>query len=118
MKPTIALRNPWLGRLNAIVVIAAWACLAAFLILLVYGKLVTPHANAVPLMIAFAAFAAFVAIHIALSFWVRCPHCNKHLTSQGLTKPRYGEWSRTICKWFSGSVVCMHCGARVRTVDQ
>lgn len=115
MKKESALRNPLLGKINALAVLAAWACLAFFIGALAYLKLTAPDSSISPLVLLFAAFLVLVITHITLSFFVRCPHCNGRLTAQGFTKPRYGDWSGAVVRWFSGSIVCIHCGSHVRT---
>jgi hypothetical protein len=110
------LKHPLLGRLNALVAFAAWVCLALLVLGLAYLKLLAaPDTSVLPLMLVFAVFVVLVLAHVAISLFVRCPYCNKQLTAQGFTKPKYGDWSGAITKWFSGSVVCIHCGRNVRT---
>lgn len=110
------IKQPLLGRLNVLAVFAAWACLALFVVSLAYLKLTAaPDTNILPLFLVLAAFVVFVIAHVALSFFVRCPYCNAHLTAQGFAKPQYGDWSGAVVRWFTGSVVCIHCGSRVRT---
>ena len=116
MKPILTLKNPWIGKLNAVTVFATWGCLVSILVLLVYVMVVgEPDNIAVVLVALFGSFFAFAAAHLVLAFLVRCPDCNKMLTAQGFTKPEFGDWSTVVIKWFTGSVVCIHCGARVKT---
>jgi hypothetical protein len=110
------LKYPLLGKLNAFVVLAAWLSLLSSVAALAYLKLVTStDRNVFPLILLFGAFALFVLSHFVLSRFVRCPHCDCALTAQGFAKPKYGDWSRVVLQWFTGSVVCIHCGTRIRT---
>lgn len=116
MKKLSALRNPLLGKVNALAVFAAWACLAFFIIELAYLKLTaTPDRSILPLALVFSAFIVLAIVHMSLSFFVRCPHCNSQLTAQGFGRPKYGDWSGTVVRWFTGSIVCIHCGSQVHT---
>jgi len=116
MKLEPTLEHALLGKFNALAVIAAWACLVLFLASLTYLKFSeAPGVSAFPLILLFGAFLAFTLIHFVLSHWVRCPLCREPLTAQGFTEPQYGNWSGAIGKWFTGSIVCIHCGARVNT---
>ena len=116
MNHRVMLKSPVLGWLNVMAVLAAWVCLALFVIGLVYFKLVSaPDSSILPLIILFGAFVAFVVLHVTLSFRVRCPNCNKPLTAQGFARPKHGDWSSVVTKWVTGSVVCIHCGAHVNT---
>ena len=77
-----------------------------------------PEASASHLVYLFGLFLFTVLIHIVLAFFNRCPHCNKCLTIQGFEKPHpasRGGWDKVIWRWFSGSIVCIHCGRRVVT---
>ena len=116
MKPELALTNSVLGKLNALAVLAAWACLAVLIVWLAYAKLASPTDGSIlPLILLAAFFVVLVLAHIALSCAVRCPHCNSQLTAQGFSRPQYGDWSGVVAKWFTGSVICIHCGGRVAT---
>lgn len=113
---TQSIRNPLLGKLNALVVFAAWACIALIVIVLAYGKLAAPPESSIlPLIVLFSSLVVLVVAHVVMSLFVRCPHCNKPLTAQGFARPPYGDWASVTAKWFSGSVVCIHCGERVDT---
>lgn len=116
MKKESALKHPLLGRVNALAVLAAWVCLASSVVAFAYLKLsAPPDASIFPLVLTLAAFMVLVVAHITLSSFVRCPHCDGRLTSQGFAKPPFGDWSGVIVRWFTGSIVCIHCGERVRT---
>jgi hypothetical protein len=116
MKAELMLKNPLLGRLNALAVFAAWACLTLFIVWLVYSKLAAPPDSSIlPLILLFALLVVLAIAHVALSFFIRCPHCNRQLTAQGFSRPQFGDWSGAVAKWFTGSVVCIHCGSRVST---
>ncbi|HVF15659.1 MAG TPA: hypothetical protein VNA21_02075 [Steroidobacteraceae bacterium] len=116
MMKEATLSNPLLGKVNALAVLAAWACLAFFVAALTYVKVAVEQDSSITsLILLFATFLVLVVTHITLSFFVRCPHCNGRLTAQGFAKPRYGDWSGAVVRWFSGSIVCIHCGNRVYT---
>jgi hypothetical protein len=105
-----------LGKLNALTVFAAWACIALLVIALAYLKLTAPPGSSIsPLVVLLSCFIVLIVAHVVMSWFVRCPHCNKQLTTQGFAKPRYGDWAGATTKWFSGTVVCIHCGGRVAT---
>jgi len=108
-----------IGRLDVLSVFIAWFLLITFFLALGYGKFFSPpEASASYLVYIFGAFAGAVAVHIALAFFNRCPHCNKCLTVQGFKSPHpasSGDWSKVVWHWFSGSIVCIHCGNRVNT---
>ena len=108
-----------IGKLDVLSVFAAWALLLAFFVSLAYGKMFSePEASASHLVYLFGLFLFTVLIHIVLAFFNRCPHCNKCLTIQGFEKPHpasRGGWDKVIWRWFSGSIVCIHCGQRVVT---
>ena len=111
------LENPLLGKMNALAVLAAWACLALFIVALAYLKLTAAQDSGVRvLVVILGAFIALTITHVTLSFLVRCPHCNGRLTAQRFGRARYGDWSSAVVGWFSGSIVCIHCGSHVRTV--
>jgi hypothetical protein len=115
MKPP-AVRNPVVGKLNALAVFGAWFCLVLFFVSLVYLKVFADSdGSAMPLVILFGTFFGLAVVHVALSFLVRCPCCSKPMTIQGIAKPKGGDWSGVVLKWFTGSVVCIHCGNRVLT---
>ena len=108
-----------IGKFDVLSVFAAWALLLAFFVSLAYGKMFSePEASASHLVYLFGLFLFTVLIHIVLAFFNRCPHCNKCLTIQGFEKPHPaspGGWDKVIWRWFSGSIVCIHCGQRVVT---
>ena len=109
-----SIRNPLLGKVNALTVFAAWACLALLVIVFVYLKLTAPPDSSVfPLVVLASCLFVFIVVHIVIALYVRCPHCNKPLTVQGFSKPGYADWAAVTARWFSGSVVCIHCGGRV-----
>jgi hypothetical protein len=69
-------------------------------------------------MYVFGEFLFFVLVHIVMAYFVRCPHCQKCLTVQGFGEPHPssgGSWSKVVLNWFSGSVICIHCGNSVNT---
>ncbi len=108
-----------IGKLDVLSVFAAWSLLLVFFISLAYGKMFSePDRSASHLVYLFGALFCAVLIHIVLAFFNRCPHCNKCLTVQGFKKPHpasSGSWDKVVLHWFSGSIVCIHCGQRVAT---
>ena len=108
-----------MGKLDVLSVFIAWSLLIAFFLAFGYGKFFSPpEASASHLVFIFGAFVGAVAVHIVLAFFNRCPHCNKCLTVQGFVAPHpasSGDWSKVVWLWFSGSIVCIHCGNRVNT---
>ena len=108
-----------IGKLDVLSVFAAWTLLIVFFVSLAYGKMFSePNASASHLVYLFGAFFCTVLIHIVLAFFNRCPHCDKCLTVQGFKKPlpaSSGSWDKVVWRWFSGSIVCIHCGQRVAT---
>ncbi len=107
------------GKLDVLSVFIAWSLLAAFFLALGYVKFFAqPEASVSYLVYIFGAFFCAVAVHIVLAFFNRCPHCNKCLTVQGFKSPHpasSGDWSKVVWRWFSGSIVCIHCGNRINT---
>ena len=110
------------GKINAVVVYVAWACLATTVALMV-----VTFFNAgigLPLFMgSIALLVLFACLHGVLAYFVRCPHCNKCLTIQGFQKPHPNSrvsgnkdaWVVVVMQWFSGNVVCIHCGNEVNT---
>ena len=102
-----------------------WLSFKSFELELVAGKRKVHYvvdlqwvARFICLIYIFGAFFGAVVVHIVLAFFNRCPHCNKCLTIQGFKSPHpasSGDWSKVVWHWFSGSIVCIHCGNRVNT---
>jgi len=116
MSQELALKNPLLGKLNALSVLAAWVCLALLIAWLVYSQVAAAADDSiVPFVLLVGALILLTIIHIALSNLVRCPHCSSQLTTQGFSRPQFGDWSSAVIRWFSGSIVCIHCGKKVTT---
>jgi glucan phosphoethanolaminetransferase (alkaline phosphatase superfamily) len=108
-----------LGKANAISVYVAWALLALFIVffLFIFAGF---NLNKEIIKYLFFVFLLSAFCHIIFAFFVRCPSCNKCITVQGFKTPHSdsdGSWSNTVAKWFSGSVVCIHCGQKVNTND-
>jgi hypothetical protein len=109
-----------IGKVNALVVYIAWFCLAV-----IVAMMVVTFFNAkvgLPLFMGSVAFLVLLAvIHGGLAYFVRCPHCSKCLTVQGFERPHPNSrssgnrnaWAVVVLQWFSGSVVCIHCGNEV-----
>ncbi len=115
MSSLASVRNPLLGKLNAAVVLAAWACLLSAFAWLAYAKATAADGSALPFIVLFGLFAALALVHFVLARWIRCPHCNEKITAQDFSRAAWSDWSGLVVKWFSGSVVCIHCGKRVST---
>jgi len=106
-----------IGSLNAISVYCAWAMLLIGGFYFVYA-LATEGGSSSTLIRLFYGFFAFVLVHFILAFFVRCPHCERCLTIQTFKQPHSassGNWASVVGNWFSGSVVCIHCGNGVDT---
>jgi hypothetical protein len=71
MKARLHIENPLLGRLNAVAVLVAWACLASTVLLLGYIKFASvPDRRAVvAVVVVLAAFLACLVVHAVLTFW-------------------------------------------------
>ena len=97
----------------------SWGLLITFLVWLTYMSLFSsPEVSVLPLFYCFGLFIFSALMHAILAYFVRCPHCNKCLTVQGFKKPHsasFGDWSKVVWHWFSGTVVCIHCDNRVDT---
>ena len=108
-----------LGKLNAITVYIAWIAMAGLVSLGLLTYLdISLGKNFYNIL--FNIFIGSAVLHIILTFFVRCPHCNKCITTQGFKAPHPdsdGNWANVVAKWFSGSVVCIHCGQQVNTND-
>ena len=108
-----------IGKLDVLSVFTAWVLLVVFFLLLAYEKMFSaPEASASHLVYLFIAFIGAVLVHVVLAFFNRCPHCNKCLTVQGFKEPHpasSGSWDKVVLHWFSGSIVCIHCGQKVAT---
>ena len=106
-----------IGRINALSVFLAWLLLPSSLLLLGYHKYFgNPETSATPFIYLFGAFCISVLQHLFLAYFVRCPNCRKCITARGFSQLNpAGDWSKVVWNWFSGSVVCIHCGNRVNT---
>ena len=108
-----------IGKLNAISVFSAWLFLPSSFIWLGYHSYFgDPTTSAVTFVYLFGAFLISGIFHLLLAYFVRCPNCFKCITVQGFKKPHAsskGDWSKVIWYWFSGTVVCIHCGEEVDT---
>lgn len=106
-----------IGKVNALSLYAAWLLFLTSLLWLAYKKLFGhPGDSAMSFILLFGAFVISGWIHLVLSFFVRCPSCGKRIT-QGPHKPHPASAGRSklVLHWFSGSVVCIHCGNPVNT---
>ncbi len=109
-----------IGNINAVAIYITWAFLALMVLGLV-GVMLSVESFALLILVGFAGLVVFGPVHVALSFFVRCPACNKMLTFQGPKKPMHAPnsnldgWAHTAVKWFSGNVTCIHCGSSVNT---
>lgn len=105
------------GKINVISVYCAWILLLALGVYFAFG-LATGSAKESVLIQLFCWFCGAAAVHFIFAFFVRCPHCNKCLTIQTFTSAHPAStmnWASVVTKWFTGSVVCIHCGKRVDT---
>jgi hypothetical protein len=108
-----------IGKLDVVSVFIAWGLLFLFFSTLVYVKIFAdPNSSAAILIYLFGAFFITALIHLILSYFNRCPHCSKCLIIQGFKPPHpasTGSWDKVVWHWFSGSIVCIHCGQKVDT---
>ncbi len=109
----------FIGKINALSVFLAWLLLPTSLLLLGYQKIFgSSEGSANPFIYLFGAFCISAILHLFLAYFVRCPNCGKCITAQGFSRPNPnsgGDWSKVVWYWFTGSVVCIHCGNRVNT---
>jgi hypothetical protein len=114
------LNKTLIGRLDALSVYITWFLLATFLIRLSYEQFWGDAQTGIYSLKLFFAFICFAFIHVIFAYFNRCPNCYKMLTAQGFKAPHpnsSGDWSKVVWKWFSGSIVCIHCGKEVNTND-
>jgi hypothetical protein len=108
-----------IGKLDVLSVFVGWGLLISLLISLAYLMIFAdPNSSAAILVYLFGAFFIAALCHLILSYFNRCPHCSKRLTGQGFKTPHpasSGSWDKVVWHWFSGSIVCIHCGQRVDT---
>lgn len=108
-----------LGKLDVLSVFITWAILISLLSTLVYLKIFAdPNSSAAILVYLFGAFFIAALCHAILAYFNRCPHCSKCLTIQGFKPPHpasSGSRDKVVWHWFSGSIVCIHCGQKVDT---
>ncbi len=109
-----------IGKINAIAIYITWTFLAVLVIGIV--GIILKFERLVPLIpVGFGGLIIFGLLHVMLSFYVRCPVCNKMLTFQGTKKPVHAPnsnldgWAYTALMWFTGNVTCIHCGSSVYT---
>ncbi len=111
-----------IGKLNALSIYIAWFCLILCLIIIILSLAVSKAIFPYSIYSMMLLFASGV-IHFILAFFVRCPHCSKCITVQGMAKIHsnsrivYGikGWGAVALQWFSGNVLCIHCGNEVDT---
>jgi hypothetical protein len=108
-----------LGKFDVVSVFIAWVLLISFFSVLAYMKAFAhPDSSAAIIVYLFGAFLFAALCHFILSYFNRCPHCRKCLTIQGFKSPHpasSGSWNKVVWHWFSGSIVCIHCGQKVDT---
>ena len=107
-----------LGKVNAASVFIAWFGLVGFFVWFTYVLVTDNHVFDYLVLAVILVTVLGALVHFILSFKVRCPHCDSCLTIQGFKKPHpnsAGDWSVVVFKWFTGSVVCIHCGKKVDT---
>ena len=111
-----------IGKINALSVYIVWACLGLGGVMLPITGAFFKELFPVAITLFITGFA-IMPIHLVLAFFVRCPHCGKCLTIQGMRPPHesfekggaLNGWATVVVKWFSGSVGCIHCGKNVDT---
>jgi hypothetical protein len=63
----------------------------------------------------------FSFLHCGLALFIKCPLCENRLTVLGLKKPHPKSTAENGTEvafyWFSGKVVCIHCGESIETKD-
>jgi len=108
-----------IGKLDVVSVFLAWALLVIFILTFAYLKMfAAPDTSASPIIYSLGLFLGVALIHAILAYFNRCPHCSKCLTVQGFKTPHpasSGSWSNVVLRWFSGSIICIHCGQQVNT---
>jgi hypothetical protein len=115
------MQNSIISKLDVLSVFITWVLLLVFFGVLAYGKIFSEQeSSANHLIYIFATFLVFGGCHVVLALFNRCPHCNKCLTIQGVKPPHAastGSWNKVVWRWFSGTIVCIHCGQKVLTSD-
>ncbi len=111
-----------IGKINALSIYLTWFLLVLGMLIqflsLYISNSIWPF-SFTPILI----FLFPGAVHAVLAFFVRCPHCSKCLTVEGFKKPHpksrmvyiINGWGAVALQWFSGNVVCIHCGKEVNT---
>jgi hypothetical protein len=112
-----------LGKLNVKAVYIAWWLTPAILISCFSIYFLSKEHIIIVFFTLLGCLLFFSLAHIILAQFVRCPHCQKALTIQGLKPPHENArcigpqngWPVVIKQWSTGSVVCIHCGDEVNT---
>ena len=65
-------------------------------------------------------FVMSLGLHLISGYFLRCPFCGKCLTIQGFEKTHANAehihtWDKFMLLWYSGKVVCWHCGEEMST---
>jgi hypothetical protein len=109
-KPKLLIINSW-------IVVITWFFGAIFLISVLF--VVFGIGQAFFGLLAFIPLFVFALLHIALSFKLRCPACNKMITAQGFApshanarRRKYlNAWSTVVLDvLMKRNFVCIHCG--------
>ena len=105
-------------RLDALVVAAAWAVLAFWVVALglhmIRPGTVSPAALLVPLF----ALVVLAGVHIGMAYRNRCPSCSKSPTAQGFGSTN-GDWSSIVVAVLRGKdFSCIHCGTRYTSTPE
>ena len=108
-----------LGKLDVVSVFIAWALYFISFAALFYSVAFAESDSSATILIYLFGAALIASItHLILSYYNRCPHCNRCLTVQGFQTPHpasNGSWNRVVWHWFSRSIVCIHSGQSVDT---
>jgi len=111
-----------IGKLNAISVYLTWVGFFSIFIIMFGVFLEIDILKNIGIYLIWFLFI-FGPVHFILAYFTRCPYCNKCLTVEGFQTPHHNSrpvtglngWASVIVHWFSGSVVCIHCGKEVDT---
>jgi hypothetical protein len=111
--------RPLLLRIGSISVVCAWACLLAFLLLVILAS-TGVYRSAWPAVGAIGSFFGLAVLYTFIAFTLRCPKCRRHVFVQWTTRPPHSEkflglegWGALALKAAArGEFRCMYCGQR------
>ena len=107
-----------IGNLSAWFVIIGAIFNFMFIPWLIYKYITEDSSYDYLLIFSFAVAVIFYIIHNVLSFFVRCPKCDRLLTVRGFKKIQpntHDSGLEVAFLWFTNKVHCMHCGKKVDT---